>query len=114
MSGARARWSRSDCGLSSFLLGTHRPFGTFEYNVSAMDVSAVARWRVVCLLMLGAFLGLSGVVYAVGLLPGDVAVHGEILEARGTLAHAAARSFDYGGQWLALRTGIVAILASAP
>jgi membrane-associated phospholipid phosphatase len=74
----------------------------FEYNVSAMDLSAVARWRVLCLLMLGAFLGLSGVVYAVGLLPGDVALHGEILEARGGPAHAAARWLNYGGKWVVL------------
>ncbi len=67
-----------------------------------MDVSAVARWRVVCLLMLGAFLGLSGVVYAVGLLPGDVAVHGEILEARGTLAHWSPIARRHWWLWCAL------------
>jgi membrane-associated phospholipid phosphatase len=91
-----------------------RPLGPFEYNVSAMDVSAVARWRVVCLLMLGAFLGLSGMVYAVGLLPGDVAVHGEILEARGTLAHAAARWFDYGGKWVVLVPAMLLLFAWSP
>jgi hypothetical protein len=59
-----------------------------------MDVSAAARWRVISLILLGAFIGLSGVVYGVGLLPGDVAIHGELLEARGGFAHAAARWFD--------------------
>jgi len=76
-----------------------------------MDVSAVARWRVLCLLMLGAFLGLSGVVYAVGLLPGDAALHGEILEARGSLAHAAARWLDYGGKWVVLGPAMLAVFA---
>src|SRR5258708_13168523 len=99
MARARDPWSRSDFGLSSCLLSSPRPFGPFEYNVSAMDVSAVARWRVVCLLMLGAFLGLSGVVYAVGLLPGDVAVHGEILAPRGTLAHPPPPRSAYLANW---------------
>jgi membrane-associated phospholipid phosphatase len=76
-----------------------------------MDASAVARWRVLCLLMLGAFLGLSGVVYAVGLLPGDVALHGEILEARGGLAHAAARWLNYGGKWVVLAPAMLAVFA---
>lgn len=76
-----------------------------------MDVSAVARWRVLCLLMLGAFLGLSGVVYAVGLLPGDAALHGEILEARGGLAHAAARWLDYGGKWVVLGPAMLLVFA---
>lgn len=76
-----------------------------------MDVSAVARWRVLCLLMLGAFLGLSGVVYAVGLLPGDAALHGEILEARGGLAHAAARWLNYGGKWVVLAPAALLVFA---
>ena len=86
----------------------------FEYNVSAMDVSAVARWRVLCLLMLGAFLGLSAVVYAAGLLPGDAALHGEILEARGSLAHAAARWLDYGGKWIVLGPAMLVLFAWSP
>ncbi|HKX03325.1 MAG TPA: hypothetical protein VJX71_12555, partial [Methylomirabilota bacterium] len=79
-----------------------------------MDVSAVTRWRVLCLLMLGAFLGLSGVVYAVGLLPGDAVLHGEILEARGSLAHAAARWFDYGGKWVVLAPAMLLLFAWSP
>jgi len=79
-----------------------------------MDVSAVARWRVLCLLLLGAFLGLSGVIYAVGLLPGDVALHGEILEARGTLLHALARWLDYGGRWVVLGPAMVLLFAWSP
>ena len=94
--------------------GSPRPLGPFEYNVNAMDVSAVTRWRVLCLLMLGAFLGLSGVVYAVGLLPGDAVLHGEILEARGSLAHAAARWFDYGGKWVVLGPAMLLLFAWSP
>ncbi|MGH7298845.1 MAG: phosphatase PAP2 family protein [Candidatus Rokuibacteriota bacterium] len=64
-----------------------------------MDATTVARWRALCLFLLGAFLGLSAVVYTVGLLPGDVPLHREILTGRGTWAHAAARWADYGGEW---------------
>jgi len=54
---------------------------------------------------------LIGVVYGVGLLPGDVAIHGELLEARGGLAHAAARWFDYGGKWEVLAPAMLALFA---
>jgi undecaprenyl-diphosphatase len=79
-----------------------------------MDGSAVARWRVVALILLGAFLGLSGVVYAVGLLPGDVPIHGELIAARGGPAHVAARWFDYGGKWMVLAPAMLALFAWAP
>ena len=45
------------------------------------------------------------------LLPGDAALHGEILEARGGLAHAAARWLDYGGKWVVLAPAMVALFA---
>jgi hypothetical protein len=40
-----------------------------------MDPIVVARWRALCLVMLGAFLGMSVVIYAIGLLPGDRVGH---------------------------------------
>lgn len=76
-----------------------------------MDGPAVARWRVISLVLLGAFLGLSGAVYAVGLLPGDVTLHGELIAARGGPAHAAARWFDYGGKWVVLLPAMLALFA---
>lgn len=79
-----------------------------------MDPIAVARWRALCLVMLGAFLGMSAVVYAVGLLPGDGPLHREILEARGTLAHAVAGWLDYGGKWVVLAPAMIALLACSP
>jgi len=82
-----------------------------EYNVGAMDTSTVARWRALCLFMLGAFLGLSAVVYAIGLLPGDVDLQREIIGQRGTTAHAMARWLDYGGRWEFLAPALVLLLA---
>jgi undecaprenyl-diphosphatase len=76
-----------------------------------MDPSPAARWRALCLVLLGAFLGISAVVYAAGLLPGDVVLHREILEGRGTLVHAVARWVDYGGKWVVLAPAIVLLLA---
>lgn len=73
----------------------------------------VARWRVLCLVMLGAFLGLSVVVYTVGLLPGDQDLHREILAGRGTLAHAVARWLDYGGKWVFLAPAMALLLAAS-
>jgi membrane-associated phospholipid phosphatase len=79
-----------------------------------MDPTAVARWRVFCLVMLGAFLGTSAVVYAVGLLPGDGHLHREVLLARGTLAHAVARWLNYGGRWEFLAPAMLALLVWSP
>ena len=82
--------------------------------MSAMDAPTVARWRALCLVMLGAFLGLSAVVYAFGLLPGDLDLRREIIEQRGTLAHAVARWLDYGGKWEFLAPAMVVLLAWSP
>lgn len=76
-----------------------------------MDPTAVARWRALCLVMLGAFLGMSALVYMVGLLPGDGPLHREILLARGTLAHAVAQWLDYGGKWVVLAPALLLLLA---
>jgi len=75
-----------------------------------MDASTVARWRTLALILLGAFLGMSVVVYTVGLLPGDVPLHREILKGRGTLLHAIARWVDYGGKALFLAPAMLLLL----
>ncbi|HEY7436554.1 MAG TPA: phosphatase PAP2 family protein [Methylomirabilota bacterium] len=76
-----------------------------------MEATTVARWRALCLVLLGAFLGLSLVVYTVGLLPGDAPLHQEILKSRGTVLHAAARWADYGGKWMFLAPAMLLLLA---
>ena len=77
-----------------------------------MDASLVARWRALCLIMLGGFLGLSAVVYGFGLLPGDMDLHRELIGQRGTLAHAVARWLDYGGEWEFLAPAMLLLLAT--
>jgi membrane-associated phospholipid phosphatase len=79
--------------------------------MTAMDVTTVARWRTLALVLLGAFVGMSLVVYTVGLLPGDVPLHREILKGRGTWLHATARWVDYGGKWIFLAPAFLLLLA---
>lgn len=79
-----------------------------------MDPTVVARWRAFCLVTLGAFLGMSVVVYVIGLLPGDGSLHREVLLARGTLAHAIARWTNHGGRWEFLGPAMIALLAWSP
>ena len=78
--------------------------------MTAMDAPSVARWRALCLVLLGAFLGMSLVVATVGLLPGDVPLHQEILKGRGTLLHVVARWVDYGGKWIVLAPAMALLL----
>src|SRR5215470_6441637 len=79
-----------------------------------MDHAVVARWRVLCLVALGAFVGMSAVVFAVGLLPGDMSLHQEIIEGRGTPIHAVARWVNEGGRWVVLAPGMVLLFAWSP
>ena len=76
-----------------------------------MDASTVARWRTLCLILLGAFLGMSVIVYGVRLLPGDVDLHGEIMGYRGTAIHGVARWLNYGGTWQFLAPAMLLLLA---
>ena len=78
--------------------------------MTALDAPSVARWRALCLVLLGAFLGMSLVVGTVGLLPGDVPLHQEILKGRGTLLHVVARWVDYGGKWVVLAPAMALLL----
>ncbi len=79
-----------------------------------MDPIVVARWRALCLVMLGAFLGMSLVIYAIGLLPGDGSLHRDVLLARGTLAHAIARWTNHGGRWEFLGPAMIVLLLWSP
>ncbi len=64
-----------------------------------MSDDTTATWRIVCLLTLGAFLGLSLAAFATGLLPGDLAVRQELLEPDSSLLHGVARVVNQGGTW---------------
>jgi undecaprenyl-diphosphatase len=79
-----------------------------------MDAAVVARWRTLCLILLGAFLGMSVIVWGVRLLPGDVDLHREIQTYRGTTAHAVARWLNYGGKWQFLAPAMLLLLACVP
>jgi hypothetical protein len=50
------------------------------------DASTVASWRTLCLILLGAFLGMSVIVYGVRLLPSDVDLHREERRRRGNIS----------------------------
>ena len=79
-----------------------------------MDTAVVARWRTLCLILLGAFLGMSVIVWGVRLLPGDADLHREIMAYRGTTVHAVARWLNYGGQWQFLAPAMLVLLVCLP
>lgn len=64
-----------------------------------MAHDATANWRIACLLMLGAFLGMGVAAFAAGPLPGDLAVRQELLERKTTLVYQAARMANEAGTW---------------
>ena len=64
--------------------------------------NAAANWRIVCLITLGAFLGLSVAAFATGLLPGDLVMRQELLEPMPALAHQFARLVNQAGTWRVL------------
>src|SRR5712692_5969608 len=67
-----------------------------------MSNDAAANWRIVCLITLGAFLGLSVAAFATGLLPGDLVMRQELLEPMPGLAHQFARLVNQAGTWRVL------------
>jgi len=75
-----------------------------------MDNGAAANWRIVCLVTLGAFLGLSLVAFIAGILPGDLAVRQELLGPDDSLPHAVARLANQAGTWRVLLPGTVLML----
>jgi undecaprenyl-diphosphatase len=85
-----------------------------QYNDGVMERALVARWRTLCLVLLGAFLGMAVIVYGVRLLPGDADLHQEILTYRGTTYHAVARWLNYGGKWHFLAPAMAALLIALP
>lgn len=79
-----------------------------------MDPATVARWRTLSLILLGAFLGMSAIVYGVRLLPGEADLQQEIIGYRGTPIHAVARWLNYGGRWHFLAPAMLLLLACSP
>lgn len=67
-----------------------------------MSGGAAANWRIVCLLTLGAFLGLSVAAFATGLLPGDLGVRLDLLEQKSGLAYRLAKVVNEAGTWRVL------------
>src|SRR5438445_1644666 len=63
-----------------------------------MRRSDVARWRMICLVSLGLFLGLGIAVYASGILPGDLLVRQFLLGSDGGMVRKVARWANYGGR----------------
>jgi membrane-associated phospholipid phosphatase len=64
-----------------------------------MPRDPAATWRMVCLLTLGAFVGLGVTAFATGLLPGDLDVRQVVLEGKTDLAYQFARVVNEGGTW---------------
>jgi undecaprenyl-diphosphatase len=60
--------------------------------------SEITRWRMVCLVSLGLFVGLGVAVYATGILPGDLLVRQFLLGSDGGMVRKLARWANYGGR----------------
>jgi len=69
---------------------------------SARSAGAAARWRLVCVLALGAFLSLGLAAFAAGILPGDLSVRQELLTDDHSPLRMLARVVNYGGKWQVL------------
>ena len=65
-------------------------------------MDTAANWRIACLLMLGAFLGLSVAAFATGLLPGDLNVRQDLIEGNSHLTRQVASVVNEGGTWRVL------------
>ena len=63
-----------------------------------MKRSEITRWRMVCLVSLGLFVGLGVAVYATGILPGDLLVRQFLLGSDGGMVRKLARWANYGGR----------------
>src|SRR5262245_60562244 len=79
-----------------------------------MNGDGAANWRIVCLAMLAAFLGLSVAAFTTGLLPGDLVMRQEVLDGQSTLAYHVARVVDHGGKWHVLLPAMVLLLLWSP
>ena len=76
-----------------------------------MKHGAAENWRIVCLVTLGAFLGLSVAAFATGVLPGDLALRQELLEPHAGLVERLARVVNQAGTWHVLLPATALLLA---
>ena len=76
-----------------------------------MEHGAAANWRLVCLITLGAFLGLSVAAFVTGPLPGDLALRQELVEHDVGLAQQFARAVNQAGTWRILLPASLLLLA---
>lgn len=74
-----------------------------------------ATWRIVCLLTLIGFAGLSVTAFATGLLPGDLDVRHALLEQRSPVVYQFARAVNEAGTWHVIlpATALLFLLARA-
>ena len=81
---------------------THAAISRHRRRTDAGGGAAAAGWRTVCLLTLGAFLGLGLAAFATGILPGDLSVRQELLTGDHTMAATVAYWVNFGGRWQVL------------
>jgi undecaprenyl-diphosphatase len=80
-----------------------------------MSPSAVANWRIACVLAFAAFVGLGVAAFASGPLPGDLTVRQELLHPETSLAYPVARAVNEAGTWHVIlpATALLFLLSSA-
>jgi len=94
----------------------------FEYNDPVIDSLAterpgggskddVARWRIVCLFTLGAFLGLGLAAFAVGILPGDLHTRAGLVTDDGSALRTFAQIVNLAGTWRVLLPASLLVFA---
>ena len=79
-----------------------------------MNRSGVARWRLVCLISLGVFLGLGLAVYATGALPGDMFLLRELAAWDGGLTSELARLVNHAGRAQVLVPATILLFCLSP
>jgi undecaprenyl-diphosphatase len=80
--------------IGNVLVGRHGSGGDGD--------SLAARWRVICVFALGAFLLLGLAAFATGTLPGDVSIRRELLTEDHSPIRLLARTVNHGGKWYVL------------
>jgi membrane-associated phospholipid phosphatase len=71
----------------------------------------IRAWRIVCLITLGAFIGLGVTAFAAGLLPGDLDVRQAVLERKTDLLHEVARVANQAGTWRVILPAMLLLFA---